>query len=77
MFSRAASHKLTKLLKAHILGAVGVLVAAKSADKTELARVEAAWYANGQQIADYLHAADPRFLSRAAARQMMKVTSTR
>jgi hypothetical protein len=50
-----------------------VLVAAKSRDKTGLPQAEAAWSANGRQIADYLHAADPHFLSRAAARQMMKV----
>jgi hypothetical protein len=72
-YGRAAGNKLTKLLKAHILGAVDVLVAAKSGDKTKLAQAVAAWSANGRQIADYLHAADPRFLSRAAARQMMKV----
>jgi hypothetical protein len=40
-----------------------VLVAAKSGDKTELTKAEAAWFANGRQIADYLHAADPHFLS--------------
>jgi hypothetical protein len=70
-YGRAAGNKLTTLLKEHILGAVGVLVAAKSGDKTKLARATSAWFANGRQIADFLHAADPRFLSRAAARQMM------
>jgi hypothetical protein len=72
-YGRAAANRLTHLLKEHILGAVDVLVAAKSADKRKLAHAEAAWYANGRQIADYLHAADPHFLSRAAAREMMKV----
>jgi hypothetical protein len=72
-YGSAAGNKLTKLLKAHILGAVDVLVAAKSGDKTKLAQAEAAWSANGRQIADYLHAADPHFLSRAAARSMMAV----
>jgi hypothetical protein len=72
-YGRAAANKLTKLLKEHILGAVSVLVAAKSGNATKLGKAQAAWYANGRQIADYLHAADPRFLSRAAARQMMKV----
>jgi hypothetical protein len=71
-YGRRAGNKLTKLLKAHILGAVSVLVAAKSGDKTKLAQAETAWYANGRQIADYLHAADPRFLSDRAARKMMK-----
>ena len=72
-YGRAAGTTLTKLLKAHILGAVGVLVAAKSGDKTKLAQAEKAWSTNGRQIADFLHAADPHFLSRGAARQMMKV----
>jgi hypothetical protein len=72
-YGTAAGNKLTKLLKEHILGAVNVLVAAKSGDKTKLAQAEAAWFANGQQIADYLHAADPKFLSRTAARSMMKI----
>jgi hypothetical protein len=70
-YGRAAGDKLTKLLKEHILGAVGVLAAAKSGDKSKLARATSAWFANGRQIADFLHAADPRFLSRTAARQMM------
>jgi hypothetical protein len=72
-YGRAAGNKLTKLLKEHILGAVNVLVAAKSGDATKLSQAEAAWSANGRQIADFLHAANPRFLSRAAAREMMKV----
>jgi hypothetical protein len=72
-YGKAAGNKLTKLLKAHILGAVDVLVAAKSGDSTKLAKAEADWFANGRQIADFLHAADPAFLSRSAARKMMNV----
>jgi hypothetical protein len=72
-YGKAAGNKLTKLLKAHILGAVTVLEAAKSGDSSKLASAEAAWSANGRQIADFLHAADPRFLSRSAARKMMHV----
>jgi hypothetical protein len=72
-YGARAGKELTKLLKAHILGAVKVLQAAKSGDQTALAQVEAAWFVNGRQIADFLHAADPRFLSRSASRQMMKV----
>jgi len=71
-YGRAAGNRLTTLLKTHILGAVDVLVAAKSGDPDRLSHAEAKWYANGRQIADFLHAANPRFLSRAAARQMMK-----
>ena len=72
-YGTRAGNKLTKLLKAHILGAVKVLQAAKSGDQSALAQAEAAWFVNGRQIADFLHAADPRFLSRSAARRMMKI----
>jgi hypothetical protein len=72
-YGKAAGNKLTKLLKAHILGAVNVLVAAKSGNKSKLAKAEADWFANGRQIADFLHAANPRFLSRSAARRMMNI----
>jgi hypothetical protein len=72
-YGKAAGNQLTKLLQEHILGAVKVLEAAKSGDKALIARAESAWYANGRQIADFLHAADPKFLPRRAARTMMKI----
>jgi hypothetical protein len=72
-YGTAAGKKLTQLLKAHILGAVKVLEAAKSGSKSKLRKAEAAWFANGRQLADFLHTADPKFLSLSAARKMMKV----
>jgi hypothetical protein len=72
-YGKAAGAQLTKLPKEHILGAVDVLVAAKSGDQSRIAQAESAWFANGRQIADFLHAANPGFLSRAAARKMMKI----
>ena len=72
-YGRAAGNKLTTLLKEHIMGAVTVLTAAKSGDANALKQAETAWSANGRQIADFLHGANPRFLSRAAARKMMRV----
>jgi hypothetical protein len=72
-YGRAAGNKLTKLLQEHINGAVTVLQAAKSGDKSALTQAEAAWFANGREVADFLHAANPRFLSRRASRQMMKM----
>lgn len=71
-YGKAAGDQLTRLLTQHILGAVDVLVAARSGDADKLNQAEAAWYANGREVADFLHAANPRFLSRAAARAMMK-----
>jgi len=71
-YGTAAGNELTKLLQEHILGAVDLLVAAKSGDQNKLAQAQAAWFVNGRQIADFLHAANPRFLAQKAARQMMK-----
>jgi hypothetical protein len=71
-YGRAAADGLTALLKAHILGAVAVLQAAKSGDQAGTAAAVAAWYANGNQIADFLHAANPHRWSRKAMRAMMK-----
>ena len=72
-YGSKAGNQLTKLLQAHILGAVKVLEAAKSGNKHKLSQAEAAWFANGRHIAAFLHSADPRFLSLSAAQKMMKV----
>jgi hypothetical protein len=72
-YGARAGNALTKLLKEHIGGAVTVLEAAKSGDKNALSQAETAWFANGREIADFLHAANPRFLPRKAARRMMTV----
>lgn len=72
-YGAAAGNKLTKLLQEHINGAVTVLQAAKSGDRMVLSQAEHAWYANGREVADFLHAANPRFLGRRAARRMMSM----
>lgn len=72
-YGRAAGNKLTRLLREHILGAVALLQAANAGDRAAIARAAAAWYANGNQIGDFLHAANPRNWSRADMRSMMKV----
>ena len=71
-YGRAAGNRLTALLKEHILGAVAVLQAAKSGDQTQIANASAAWYANANQVADFLHAANPHVWRRATLRAMMK-----
>jgi hypothetical protein len=72
-YGRAAGNALTKLLKEHILGAVTLLKAAKSGDSAAITKASADWYANGNQIADFLHSANPHSWSRQAMRRMMKV----
>jgi hypothetical protein len=71
-YGRAAGRKLTALLKEHILGAVAVLQAAKAGDAGATTKAVNAWYANANDIADFLHAANPRHWSRADMRAMMK-----
>jgi hypothetical protein len=71
-YGSAAGNKLTALLKEHILGAVALLQAAKSGDSGAIAKASAAWYANGRQVADFLHAANPRNWARGEMRAMMK-----
>jgi hypothetical protein len=71
-YGRAAGAGLTKLLKEHILGAVALMRAAKSGDKAGIAKASADWYANGKEIADFLHSANPRHWPRATMRSMMK-----
>jgi len=71
-YGRAAGNRLTALLKEHITGAVAVLQAAKSGDQAQIEQRTAEWYANGRQIADFLHAANPRHWPRGDLRSMMK-----
>jgi hypothetical protein len=70
-YGSTAGSRLTALLKDHILGAVALLQAAKSGDQTQIAKASA-WYANANQIADFLHAANPHAWSRTTMRAMMK-----
>jgi hypothetical protein len=67
-----AGDRLTHLLEGHINGAVDLLSAAKSGTKKQVKRAKAAWYRNGNQIADFLSAANPENWPRAVMRAMMR-----
>jgi hypothetical protein len=71
-YGRTAGNRLTALLREHILGAVTLLQAAKSGDSDAIAKASAAWYANGNDVADFLNKANPRNWSRKEMRAMMK-----
>jgi hypothetical protein len=71
-YGRAAGNRLTALLREHITGAVALLQAAKAGDQAQIAAASAAWYANGNQVADFLSSANPRNWPRATMRSMMK-----
>ena len=72
-YGRAAGSRLTALLKDHIVGAVALLQAAKAGDQAGIASASAAWYANANDIADFLHAANPRQWPRTELRTMMRM----
>jgi hypothetical protein len=71
-YGRTAGNQLTALLKEHITGAVALLQAAKSGDSAAITKAGNAWYANANEIADFLHNANPHNWPRAEMRAMMK-----
>jgi hypothetical protein len=71
-YGRDAGNQLTALLKQHILGAVALLQAAKAGDQGAIDQRTAEWYANGNEIAGFLHEANPRNWRRKTLRPMMR-----
>ena len=72
-YGAAGGTALTKLLKTHIKTAVAIVLAAKSGDAAATKQALAAFYANGKQLASFLHKANPRFWPLAAMQTMMRV----
>ena len=60
-YGEAAGDQLTALLRDHITIAVEVLQAAKAGDDAAFAEANTRWYANSDDIADFLASANPRF----------------
>jgi hypothetical protein len=71
-YGKAAGRRLTTLLREHILIAVDVLTAAKAGDPSGLARAQARWTRNADQVADLLSSANPTAWPRAEMRRMMR-----
>ena len=59
-YGRAAGEKLTELLREHIRIAADVIAAAKAGDTAKLGDAQARWVANADEIAAFLHSANPR-----------------
>ena len=72
-FGQAAGDQLAALLHEHISGAVTLVLAAKAGDTAEVAAAKDAWYANGQQIAEFLAAANPRYWPLDTMSEMMRM----
>src|SRR3954454_21531524 len=72
-YGAAGGKALTKLLTTHINDAVATLKAAKSGDAAATKKAAAAFYANGNQIAGFLHNANPHNWPLAALQTMMRI----
>lgn len=70
-YGDAAGDGLTALLREHILIAAEILAAAKAGDDDAVGDAVGRWYANGDQIADYLSALNPRHWPQDDLRMMM------
>src|SRR5581483_4761144 len=71
-YGAEAGGKLTDLLKQHILQAVDVLAAAKAGDAAKLDAASKRWHANADDIAAFLHGANPDAWPLADAQAMMQ-----
>jgi hypothetical protein len=72
-FGTRAGSRLTALLHDHITLAVALLQAAKDGDTAAFAAAKRKWYANANDIADFLARINPRFWPDKAMRADMKV----
>jgi hypothetical protein len=59
-YGDAAGTELTRLLREHITIAAELIGAAKAGDEAGVAAAQAAWKANADAIAEFLHGANPR-----------------
>jgi hypothetical protein len=70
-YGEAAGNKLTALLREHITTAAEVVAAAKMNDKAKLDDANKRWFANADQIADFLSGANGKSWPAAEMRSMM------
>lgn len=67
-----AGDTLTALLREHIVGAAGVLAAAKGKDPAAVETAKKAWYANGDEIAAFLANANAKAWPLTDSQTMMR-----
>jgi hypothetical protein len=60
-YGEEAGKKLSALLRAHILISADVVAAAKAGNKPTLDKANEKWYANADEVADFLSAANPNW----------------
>ena len=71
-YGEAAGARLTALLRPHILIAAELVEAAIAGDAARIQDASARWYANSDEIADFLSAANPANWPREALRAEMR-----
>jgi len=70
-YGATAGKQLTALLRQHILIAADLIAAVKKGDQAEVARQQARWTRNANQIATLLNKANPRFWRLAPMKAML------
>jgi hypothetical protein len=60
-YGTAAGNELTRQLRAHIMIAADLVLAAKAGDEAKLADAQARWNTNADQIATVLNSVNPRY----------------
>jgi hypothetical protein len=70
-YGEAAGEGLTALLRSHILIAAEIVKAAKAGDAAAVAAANARWSSNADEIADFLHKANPANWPQATLRAEM------
>ena len=71
-YGERSGDKMTALLRDHILIAVDVLKAAQAQDTAAFEEANKRWYANGNDVADFISSLNRRAWPRATVRAMMK-----
>ena len=71
-YGDAAGEELSRLLREHITLAAELIAAAKAGDADAVESTSDAWYANADQIADFLAAANPKHWPATEMRAMMR-----
>ncbi len=71
-YGRDAGDKLTSLLRDHILIAADLVTASKAGDQAKAADAKKRWYANANDVAMFLHKANPKYWPEATLQGAMK-----
>jgi len=72
-YGREAGDKLTALLKDHILIAADIVTAAKAGDNAKVTSANERWRGNADEIARFLHGANPKHWPLAALQSSMNM----